>query len=133
MNNHSNVCRSSSECFCPCVRSVSVMSVCMHTEHFYLQQGCAHMDLSRGVSPNGTAGTKDITILKGDISQLGPCRSLQPDHNDSLTGKTGRQEKRGTGDCGVQNIWNMRKGLLDYEAQTPVLQQQEPPNRRPNL
>lgn len=39
------------------------------------------------LSPNGTTGTQDISILKGDISQPELCRKLQPDHSDSLTAK----------------------------------------------
>lgn len=63
---------------CVCVRVPVRLSV-LHA--------LAHTHLSRGVrfSPNGTMGTGDISILKGDISQSEPCSRVLPDHSDSVT------------------------------------------------
>lgn len=66
-----------SKCECTAHMCVSVC-VCMR---------CTHTHLSRRVksSPNGTTGTQDISILKGDISQCESCSGVQRDHCDSLT------------------------------------------------
>lgn len=63
------------------------------------RQRC-HTHLSRRVrfSPNGTIGTQDISILKGDISQSEPRSTVQPNHDDSLTatwaGRPGAEKDR---------------------------------------
>lgn len=85
-------------CVYRCVYSciyVCVLSGELHT--------LTHTHLSRRVrfSPNGTMGTRDISILKGDISQSEPCSRVQPDHSDSLTA-TQEGQRTDTSDCGVQ-------------------------------
>lgn len=57
--------------------------------------------LSRTVrlSPNGTAGTRYISILKGDISESEPCGRVQHNHSDSLTA-TQEGCRTDTSDCG---------------------------------
>lgn len=61
--------------------SSGVLQIHMHT-HTDAHTN-THLSGRVRLSPNGTTGTQDISILKGDISQPELCRKLQPDHSDS--------------------------------------------------
>lgn len=65
-----------------------------------------HLSRRGRFSPNGTMGTQDISILKGEISQSEPCSTVQLDDSDSMTG-TQVGQRTDTEDCGVKHIGNV--------------------------
>lgn len=66
--------------------------------------------------PNGTTGTQDISILKGDISQPEPCSKLQPDHSDSLTAEYAVQSAD-TWQCGSRHNRNVGKISIEFDLE----------------
>lgn len=102
-------------CVSICVYRVCVrMHICGSSAVLHTH---THTHLSRRVrfSPNGTTGTRDISILKGDISQSESCSRVQHDHSDSLTA-TQAGRRTDAWDCGVQHNGNMGTGF----QKTPV-------------